>query len=240
MAPLEIVIELLAQTRRDLLQHLGGLDRRAHAAMDRKQHAELNEVGLDGGLHVRILQLGGERAAIVRSRAMHLAERGRRRGFMLEACELRFPIRSELRRHAPAHERPAHRRRLALELAKLGGIFGRQRFGNGGEQLRHLHDRAFQSAQRRGERGGILVALGIEPEQTPSGDARRHAADIGADLAVAERPRAQSILLLVGGAVVHGGTSLPSRVTKGPLHIGAPIPVYRPPRLLHAPARGTA
>ena len=168
---------------------------------------KLSEVGLDGGLHVRILQLGGKRAAIVRSRAVHLAERGRRRGLMLEACELRFPIGPELRRHAPAHERPAHRRRLALELAKLGGIFGRQRFGDGGEQLRHLHDRAFQSAKRRGERGGILVALGLEPEQTPSGDARRHAADIGADLAVAQRPRAQSILLLVGGAVVHGGTS---------------------------------
>ena len=62
VARLEIVIELLAQPRRDLLQHLRGLDRRAHAAMDRKQHAELSEVGLDRRLHVRILQLGGERA----------------------------------------------------------------------------------------------------------------------------------------------------------------------------------
>ena len=84
------------------------------------------------------------------ARPMHLAERGRGRRLVLEACEAALPVGPKLRRHAPAHERPAHRRRLALKLTKLGGIFGRQRLGNGGEELRHLHDRAFEPAKRRG------------------------------------------------------------------------------------------
>ena len=147
VAGFEIVVELLAQPRRDLLQHLGGLDRRAHAAMDREEDGELRQVGFDRRLHVGILQLGGKRAAVMRARAMHLPERGRRRRLMLEAREFRLPVRPELRRHAPSHERPAHRRRLALQLAELGGIFRRQRLGDGGEQLRHLHDRTFQTRQ---------------------------------------------------------------------------------------------
>ena len=49
---------------------------------------ELGEVGLDRRLHVRILQLGGERAAVVARRAMHLAERGRRRRLMREALRI--------------------------------------------------------------------------------------------------------------------------------------------------------
>ena len=157
--------------------------------MDREQDGELGEVGLDGRLHVRILQLGGKRAAFMCAGAVHLAKRGRRRGLMLEACKFRFPIGSEFRRHAPPHEGPADWRRLTLELAELGGIFRRQRLWDGGEQLRHLHDWAFQPAECRGKRRGILFALGLEPEQAPSGDARRDAADIRADFAVAQRAR---------------------------------------------------
>ncbi len=116
---------------------------------------------------------------------------------MLEACEFALPVGAELGRHAPPHEGPAHRRGLALELAKLGGIFGRKRLGDGGEKLRHLHDRALQPAERRGKRGGILVALGIEPEQAAAGDARGDAPDIGADRGVAHGARAEPVLFLV-------------------------------------------
>ncbi len=218
MARFEIVIELFAQPGRDLLQHFRGLDRRAHAAVNREQHRELGEVGFDRRLHVRILQLGGERAPVMARRAMHLAERGGRRRLMREPRELCLPVGPKLRRHAPPDERPAHRRRLTLKLTELGGIFSRQRLGDGGEQLRHLHDRALQPAQRGSERGCVAVALSREPEQSSSGDARGHAADIGADFAVAERAGAEAILLLVG-AIIHGA--------RGPLagqaspHIGS-------------------
>ena len=43
------------------LGDLGGVDRRVHAAVDGEQPFELLEVGLDGRLHVGILQLAGER-----------------------------------------------------------------------------------------------------------------------------------------------------------------------------------
>ena len=116
---------------------------------------------------------------------------------MLEARELRFPVGAKFSRHAPPHEGPAHGRGLALELAKLGGIFGRERLGDGGEQLRHLHDRAFKPAERRGQRSGILVALGIEPEQPAARDARSDTSDIRADRGIAHGARGEPVLLFV-------------------------------------------
>ena len=47
-----------------------------------------------------------------------------------------------------------------LELLQLGGVFGRQQVGDGGEQLRDLHHRALQAAERlrQGRRvGGALL-----------------------------------------------------------------------------------
>ena len=199
MARLEIVVELLAQPRRDLLHHLRGLDRRAAAAMDRKQHAELREIRFDRRLHVGILQLHGQGSPVMGARPMHLPERGRSRRLALEAREAALPVRPKLRRHAPSHERPSHGRRLALELAELGGIFGRQRLRNGGEQLRHLHDRALEPAKRRGKSRGLTVAVWIEPEQARAGDARRHAADIGADAPIALHAGGQAIAFFVRG-----------------------------------------
>ena len=125
---------------------------------------------------------------------------------MGEARELSLPIGPKLRRHAPPHERPAHRRGLALKLTELGGIFGGERLGDGGEELRHFHDRALEAAKGRGKRGGIPLALRVEPEEPSCGDTGRHPADIGADPAIAERAGAESVLLLVGSAIVHGGS----------------------------------
>ncbi len=134
---------------------------------------------------------------------MHLAERGGRRGLMAEARELRLPVGTEFRRHAPPHEGPAHGRGLALQLTELGDIFRRQRLGDGGEQLRHLHDRPLQAAERGGQRRGILVAGGIEPKQPPPGDARGDAADIGADGRIAGGAGGEPVLFAVGRAVGH-------------------------------------
>jgi len=138
-------------------------------------------------------------------RAMHLAERGGGRSLMGEACKFRFPVRAKLCRHAPAHERPAHRRSLALELAEFGGIFRGQRLGDGGKQLRHLHDRTFQPAERHRERGRFPVARRIEAKQPRCRDACRNAADIGADAAVAQGAGREPVLLLIRLTVVHAG-----------------------------------
>ena len=97
---------------------------------------------------------------------------------MLEACELLLPVGAKLGLHAALDEGPAHRRRLALQLGQFGDVFRRQRLRDGGEKLRHLHDRAFQPAQRRGELGGILGAVEIDAEKARACHARRHAADI--------------------------------------------------------------
>ncbi len=84
MLGLAHIVELFAQARADLLGDLAGIDRRVEAAADRKQHAELVEVGFDRRLHVRILQLAGKLLAVERCGAVHLAERGRRGRMVLE------------------------------------------------------------------------------------------------------------------------------------------------------------
>ena len=76
VARLEIVIELFAQARGDLLQHLRRLDRGTKLPVDGEQYGELFEIGFDRRLHVRILQFGGESAPVMGTRSMHLAQRG--------------------------------------------------------------------------------------------------------------------------------------------------------------------
>jgi hypothetical protein len=201
---LQCIVELFPQPRGNLLQHLGGLDGGPHAAMDRKQDAELDQVRLNSRLHVGILQLGGEDSSAMALGPMHLTERGGSRGLVLEACELLLPILAEFRRHAPPHEGPAHWRGVALELPELCGILGGKCFGDGGEKLRHLHDRpSFQTSQRGCKRSGIPIPLGVESKQATPGDAGRDAADIGADPAVAQGTSGEPVLFLVGWAVVH-------------------------------------
>ncbi len=156
MLRLANVIELLADARTDLLVDLGGVDHRLHAPMQREQQIELLEIGLYRRLHVGILQFAGEQRAVMRPRLVHLTERGGGGRLVLEFGEFRLPIGTKLRAHSPFDEGPAHRRRFALQLGELGDIFLRQRVRDGGQKLRHLHDRAFQPAKCRRKLGGIL------------------------------------------------------------------------------------
>ena len=142
------VVEFLAQPRRDLGMDLVGADRRIEALADREHDLELVEVGFERRGHVGILQLGRDLASVRQRRAMDLAERGGERRLLVELGELALPVRPQFGRHAPAHEGPAHGRRVGLQLGQLAGIFRRQRVGNGGEQLRRLHQRTLQPAQR--------------------------------------------------------------------------------------------
>ncbi len=102
MLGLADIVELLAQARGDLLGDLGGVERRIETLADREQQFQLPQVGFDRRLHVGILQLAGQLAAVERAGAMHLAERGGRRRMMLEALEFGFPSRRPVPRSCGA------------------------------------------------------------------------------------------------------------------------------------------
>ena len=168
------------------------------------------EVGLDGGLHLGILQLHRQLAAIEALRLVHLAKRGRRCRLLAEALELRAPIRAKLGGHAAAHERPAHGRRLVLKLRQLVGVFGRDRVGDGREQLCDLHQRALEAAQRRGELHRLLLVV-LAAEQVAGAHPRRHAAGRAADARIALHAAREAVALAVVrlggiGLVIPAGT----------------------------------
>ena len=198
---LQLVVQLLAQPRRDLLDDLAGLHRRVHARVQGEHHLELGEVRLHGRLHVRILQLGGERRAVVPERAVHLTERGRGGGLRLEAPEAAGPVGPELRHHAAAHERGAHRRGLRLQLGQLLRVFSGQRLGDGRQQLRHLHDGTLEAAERGCQRRRILAVVGVHAEDALARHPRRNGTDVGADPHVARRPGREPVLFLVPAVV---------------------------------------
>ena len=97
------VVEFFAQARGDLGMDLAGIDRRIEAAISGERELELPQVGLHHGLHVGVLQLAGQRGAVVGRGAMHLTERGRVRGFAFEArlkrlCQSLRPSSAVMRR----------------------------------------------------------------------------------------------------------------------------------------------
>jgi hypothetical protein len=57
---------------------------RSAASLQGQDGAQLREIGLDRRLHVGILQLARQCAAVMRDRAVHLAERGGVRRFQIE------------------------------------------------------------------------------------------------------------------------------------------------------------
>ena len=199
---LAAVIELFAHARANLLGDLAGIDRGVEPPADGEQPLQLLQIGFDRRLHVRILQLAGQQRAVERARTMHLPERSRRRGLMLEARELLFPAGAQLRHHAALDERPTHGRGFALQLLQLGGIFGRQQIRNGRHQLRDLHERTLQAAKRRRQRQRLAGAIGRAAEKPPAGIARRHATHIGADARVARGAGREAVFFRVLIALV--------------------------------------
>jgi len=125
--------------------------------------------------------------------AMDLAQRGGECGFLLELRELRLPVGSELGRHAAAHEGPAHGRCVGLQLRQLAGIFRRQRVGDGGDELRRLHQRPLQAAQRRPEVRRMLVAVEAPAEIALPRQLHRQATHRAADAGVPTKPAAEGI-----------------------------------------------
>ena len=193
MPRLAAIVELLADACADLLVNLAGVDRGIDAAIDREQHLELRQVGLDRGLHVRILQLDGERGAVLAGGAVHLAERGRRRRLALERREALLPVRPEFGLHAAAHEGPAHRRRVRLQLREFGRIFRRHEIGHRREDLPNLHQRPLEAAERAGEIRRVLLLVERGAEQPRRSDLRRNASDIHADAGITGQAAGETV-----------------------------------------------
>ena len=196
-----VVVELLAHPRADLLGDLAGVDRRIEAAMQREGEFELLQVRLDGGLHVGILQLARERRPLLRGGAVNLSEGSGRRRLEVEGAEPGLPVRTEFRLHPALDEGSAHRRRLGLQLLEFGGIFRRNDVRDGGEQLRHLHDRPLQPSESLRQRCGIRCALPFAAHKPRAGHARGDPADIRADAGIACRARGETVCFAI--AVVH-------------------------------------
>jgi hypothetical protein len=116
---------------------------------------------------------------------------------MLEAFEFLLPVGAELGLHPAFDEGPAHWRRLALQLGELVDVFGRQRFRNGSEQLRHLHDRALEATERRSKFSCILGTIKIETKKPRACHPGRHATNIGADAGVARRASCEAVSFFI-------------------------------------------
>ena len=156
---LALVVELLAEPGRDLGVNLAGVDGPVVAGVDGEDQLELADVRRDRRCHVRVLQLAGERRAVMSRGAVHLAEGRRGRRVRLEFGEGRTPVGAELGRHAALDEAPAHRGRLRLQRAERLGVLVRQPAGDRRQQLRDLHQRSLEAAQRALELGGVALPV---------------------------------------------------------------------------------
>jgi hypothetical protein len=74
---------------------------------------------------------------------------------------------------------------LRLQLGEGLRIFGRKGLGDGGEHLRHLHDRPLEATQCRGKRRRIGRIVALAAEDALPGHARSHGTHVGADAHVA-------------------------------------------------------
>jgi hypothetical protein len=133
VAALEIVVQFLAQTRRDFVVDAAGIDGFVAAPVDSEDQLELLQVGLYRRSHIGILKLAGQFLSIKIGRPVDLAQRRGRRRLGLEAGETLTPVAAHLAGHAALDKGPAHGRRVGLKLGQLGGIFTGQRVGNGGQ-----------------------------------------------------------------------------------------------------------
>ena len=199
VARLPPVIELLAEPRADLRVDLARVDGAVGALVDGEEELELAQIRFDGRLHVGILKLDRERSAVMGESAVNLPQRCRRGGFVAEGTELALPARAELGRHPPLDERPAHRRCVGLKLAQLARILAGQGVGDGGEDLRHLHDRSLEAAERGSEIGGVARAVPIQTEHTLAREPGGEAAETHADLGIAPHPPSEAVALATVG-----------------------------------------
>ena len=179
------VVQFLMQAFDDLGVDFARRDGGVDALVYGEGEPELPEIGIDHRFHVRVLQFAGKPRAVVRQRFVHLAERRRPRRDVFEFGEALPPIGPQFRRHAPLDEQPAHGRRVGLQMPEFRGVFRRQGVGHGGEELRHLHQRPLDAAERGAQLRRVAGPVELEAEIARPGKAHGEPADRGRDLGVA-------------------------------------------------------
>ena len=131
-------------------------------------------------------------------RLVHLPQRGRMRGLFLERRKPIVPTGSKFASHPTLHERPAHGRRLGLQLAEFGSIFGRQEIRDGRHHLSNLHQRPLGLAQSGCKRlGDALIAL-VAAKQRVGGKADASPGQVCAHARGADKAPAQSVAFRIG------------------------------------------
>ena len=170
------VVEFLAHPLGDLGVDLVMVEGAVHAPVEVHGQLELAEIRLHHARHVRVLQLARHLPPVRQGRAMHLAERGSGRRFLPEGPEAPLPALPQLARHAPAHEVPAHGRRVRLERRELLRVLLRQGVRHGGKELRHLHQRPLQAAEDRLQVLRMRRLVRADAEEMPPRHPRRDAA----------------------------------------------------------------
>jgi hypothetical protein len=101
-----------------------------------------------------------------------------------------------------------------LQLLQLGCEFRRDKVRDGGQQLRHLHDRTLQPAQRLCNRRGIRgIPSGCAAEQALPRHPGRHPADIGADPGIASGTGGKSVGFRI--AFGHGHSGIHAKADHG-------------------------
>ena len=117
------------------------------------------------------------------------------------------PAGPQLGRHAAAHERPAHRRRVGLQLGELGGVFLGQRLRDRRQQLRDLHQRPLEAAERRPQLLGMRGAVDVDAEEARAREPRRQAAHRAGHPGVAPHPSGERVLRPAAVALGHAQRS---------------------------------
>ncbi len=196
---LALVVQLLADAGGDLDDDLAGVDGAEHLAADGQDRAQLRQVALHRALHVGILQLHGQGPAVERGGPVNLAKGGGGGGGEVEAAEPGLPVGAQFRRHPPAHEGAGHGRGVGLQLGQFGGELRRQQVGDGGEHLRHLHQRALEPAKRLLQRLGVAGADIAAGEEGVGAESGRRAAQPRPHPGEAGHPAAEPITFRVTG-----------------------------------------
>ena len=166
VACLELVVELLAHARPQLVDERLGVEALQHHRREhRVHHLGGVEIGLDRGADAGVLHLDRDVEAARRDRSMDLADarRGDREVGPVEEDPLRWV--AELGRHDTGRERRCHRRGVGLQGGEGGLGLLRQRLEDEADQLAGLHQHALHLAELLGDvLGGadreLLVELG--------------------------------------------------------------------------------
>ena len=195
MCGLALVIEFLAQSVGDFGMDLGGGDGAVVALVETHRQLQLAQIGFDRRGHVRVLQFAGERGAVEGFGPVHLTERGGARCISLKATEPPLPALAEFALHAALDKRPAHRRRVRLQLHQLLDIFLGQCVGDRGEQLRHLHQWPLDATECRFQIGGVAAAVDGQPEIALAGESGGEPTHRRRHLRIAPHPAGEGVVV---------------------------------------------